>query len=60
MTFDQWWGNNEKQYSADACHMSEYHMASVVWEAAKKDGTIRDYDERFVNAVLSSRFSDGR
>lgn len=35
MTFEQWWEANEKQYSADACHMSEYHMASVVWAAAQ-------------------------
>lgn len=34
MTFEQWWEQNEKQYSADACHMSEFHMASVVWAAA--------------------------
>lgn len=33
-SFEEWWKANEKQYSADACHMSEYHMASVVWEAA--------------------------
>jgi len=33
-TFDQWWEQNEAKYSADACHMSEYHMASTVWAAA--------------------------
>lgn len=31
---DAWWDKNEVQYSSDACHMSEYHMVSVVWEAA--------------------------
>ena len=32
--FEEWWDENEKQFMADACHMSEFHMASVVWEAA--------------------------
>ena len=34
MTFDEWWQENEKWYSSDALHMSEYHMASVIWGAA--------------------------
>lgn len=34
-TFDEWWNAHGAQYSADACHMSEYHMAHVVWEAAQ-------------------------
>lgn len=34
MTFDEWWEKNEAQYSSDACHMSEYHMAFTVWNAA--------------------------
>lgn len=38
MTFDEWWEKNEKQYTNDSLHMSEYHMASVVWEAAFKAG----------------------
>lgn len=38
MTFDEWWDINEKQYSADSCHMSEYHMAHFVWKAAFKEG----------------------
>lgn len=33
-TFDVWWKDNEQRYSDDALHMSEYHMASVVWDAA--------------------------
>lgn len=33
-TFEQWWEKHEAQYSADACHMSEFHMASTVWAAA--------------------------
>lgn len=32
--FSKWWDENEKQFMSDACHMSEFHMASVVWEAA--------------------------
>lgn len=32
--FSEWWDENEKQFMSDACHMSEFHMASVVWEAA--------------------------
>jgi len=31
--FDAWWDKNEAQFSADACHMSEYHMASVAFLA---------------------------
>lgn len=34
MTFDEWWDENQAQYSNDSLHMSEYHMASVVWAAA--------------------------
>jgi hypothetical protein len=33
-TFDKWWEDNEKEFTSNALHMSEYHMASVVWEAA--------------------------
>jgi hypothetical protein len=33
-TFDQWWEQHGAKYSADACHMSEFHMASTVWAAA--------------------------
>lgn len=40
-SFDEWWEENEKQYSADARHMSERHMASLVWAAAKKDAATR-------------------
>ncbi len=36
MTFEEWWDANEKQFTADSCHMSEYHMASVVWDASKR------------------------
>ena len=32
--FDEWWDGNEAQYTADSCHMSDYHMAKTVWEAA--------------------------
>lgn len=31
---EKWWDENEKQFMSDACHMSEFHMASVVWDAA--------------------------
>jgi len=31
--FDEWWEKNENQYSVDAFHMSEYHMASVAFNA---------------------------
>jgi hypothetical protein len=34
MTFNEWWQENGHQYSSDALHMSEKHMASVVWDAA--------------------------
>ena len=34
MTFDQWWDENYYSYISDECHMSSYHMAQVVWEAA--------------------------
>ena len=34
LSFDEWWNANEMQYTSDSCHMSEYHMASVVWKAA--------------------------
>jgi hypothetical protein len=33
--FDKWRNENHLQYSSDALHMSEYHMASVVRDAAK-------------------------
>lgn len=36
MTFDEWWEKNEKQYLEDSLHMSEYHMAKMVWDAANK------------------------
>ena len=32
--FDEWWDANAEGYLADSLHMSEYHMASVVWLAA--------------------------
>lgn len=48
MTFDQWWEANEKQYSSDALHMSEYHMAHMVWKAAFEAG--REF-ERELDAV---------
>lgn len=32
--FEEWWDKNEKQYTNDSCHMSEFHMANVVWKAA--------------------------
>jgi hypothetical protein len=32
--FEKWWAENGVKYSADALHMSEYHMAHFVWEAA--------------------------
>jgi hypothetical protein len=35
MSFDQWWNENESTYSASALHMSEYHMARLVWDAAQ-------------------------
>ena len=31
---EKWWDANEKQFMADSCHMSEFHMAGVVWKAA--------------------------
>ena len=34
MNFKEWWDRYETQYLEDSCHMSEYHMASVVWNAA--------------------------
>lgn len=34
MTFEEWWNVNGRRYSEDACHMSEYHMAKVLWDAA--------------------------
>lgn len=39
MTFDEWGDANEKEYSSDSLHMSEYHMARVVWEAASEAET---------------------
>ena len=38
--FDEWWDGNEAQYTADSCHMSDYHMAKTVWEAAFNMGKI--------------------
>jgi hypothetical protein len=50
--FDEWWDKNEKQFLADSCHMSEYHMASVCWNAAidrhEKDSDRLQYILRFV------------
>lgn len=34
--FDAWWDENEEKFLSDSNHMSQYHMASVVWEAAEK------------------------
>ncbi len=33
--FDVWWKENEARYMADAMHMSLYHMAATVWDAAR-------------------------
>lgn len=33
--FDAWWAENKEKYAADSLHMSQYHMASIVWEAAQ-------------------------
>ena len=46
MTFEEWWDKNEKQFSADACHVSEYHMASVVWTAARAEGFATKLSDR--------------
>lgn len=32
--FDTWWNENKEQYTSDSLHMSEYHMAFTVWQAA--------------------------
>lgn len=32
--FEAWWDKNQEQYCKDSLHMSEFHMASVVWKAA--------------------------
>ena len=37
MTFEDWWSKNESRYTNDALHMSEFHMASVVWEASQME-----------------------
>jgi hypothetical protein len=34
--FDEWWELNEEQFMNDSLHMSTYHMASIVWQAAIK------------------------
>jgi hypothetical protein len=34
--FDLWWNENEKQFISDSLHMSDYHIASIVWNAAIK------------------------
>jgi hypothetical protein len=44
MIFEQWWDKNEKEYMSDNLHMSEYHQASVVWEAAQK--ALREEDAK--------------
>ena len=36
--FDEWWDKNVGWYLSDSLHMSEYHMASMVWEAALVHG----------------------
>lgn len=33
---EAWWRENEAKYLADSLHMSDFHMASVVWDAAIK------------------------
>lgn len=45
--FDEWWNKNEAQFTADSCHMSQYHMASVVWAAAVKsqEATIESLED---------------
>ncbi len=51
MTFDEWWDANEKQFTADSCHMSGYHMASVAWRAgqsAEREACAEICDETFV------------
>lgn len=55
MTFDEWWEKNKEQYSADACHMSEYHMASLVWAEAKKDAFMTEAE---FEKELRSKVSD--
>lgn len=34
MPFDVWWKDNAQRYIDDSLHMSDCHMASVVWDAA--------------------------
>jgi hypothetical protein len=45
MTFNEWWNANGAKYSADALHMSEYHMAYVVWDAACREYISPSEDE---------------
>ena len=54
MTFDEWWDINEKQYSADSCHMSEYHMAHFVWKAAFKEGLEIERKNKLLILLLTS------
>ena len=45
--FDKWWDTHSDDYLSDSAHMSAYHMAHIVWNAAKeKDGIrLRDIKE---------------
>ncbi len=57
-TFDQWWDTNEKQFAADSCHMSEYHMASVVWDAARASRTAPPSDKVLVPVTQLQRWKE--
>ena len=34
--FDLWWDKNEEQFLSDGMHMSDYHQAATIREAAMK------------------------
>jgi hypothetical protein len=52
--FEGWWDKNEEAYLADSCHMSEFHMASIVWQAATAAKQAEIDELRAVNKKLGN------
>lgn len=58
--FEKWWDDNEKQFTSDSRHMSEFHMAHVVWDAVVSScvtALSADLDNN-INCLHDDRLSD--
>jgi len=55
-TFDEWWEKNQGKYTADALHMSEYHIVLWAWTEAWTAALIEasSTDAARANLVIST------